>query len=111
MTTSPLFSAFKDEFAQLAAECLSDPETHDDQFRTFVQRLEENTLPAVAEHAFKVQQEVIPDLIDSLCATSKGGLTLVCEQRPMPKDPKRILSKLRKEENCALTKASLSSSR
>jgi hypothetical protein len=96
MTTSPLFSAFKDEFAQLAAECLSDPETHDDKFRTFVHRLEESTLPAVAEHAFKVQQAVIPDLIDSLC--TEGGLSLVCEQRPMPKDPKRILSKVRKEE-------------
>ena len=63
-------------------------------------RLEENTLPAVAEHAFAVQQEVIPDLIDSLCA--KAGLPLVCERRPTPKDPKRILSKVRKEEELRL---------
>ena len=92
----------RDEFAQLAAECLSDPEKHDDRFRKFAYRLEENTLPAVAEHAFKVQQEVIPDLIHSLCA--KGGLPLVCEQRLDPKDPKRILSKVRKEEKLRFDK-------
>jgi hypothetical protein len=47
---------------------------------------------------------VIPDLIDSLCATSKSGLSLVCEQRPDPKDPERILSKVLKEEKLRLNK-------
>ena len=96
MVTTPSTSAFRAEFAQLAAECLSNPKTHDDRFRTFVRLLDECTLAAVAEYAFAVQQEVIPDLIDALCV--KGGLSLVCERRPTPKDPARILGKMHKEE-------------
>ena len=96
--TTPSASAFMDDFARLAAECLSDPKTHDDRFRALAHQLEDSALAAeLAERCFAVQQEVMPDLIKSLCA--KDGLELVCEQRPAPKVPARILSKVRKEDS------------
>ena len=90
-------TAFQDGFARLAADCLSDPKTHDDRFRALAHQLVDSALAAeVAEHCFAVQQAVIPKLIESLCV--KSGLSLDCERRPVPKDAARILSKVHKED-------------